>query len=73
MAISAIGVGSGLPLDELLSDLRASENIALQQIKTRQADVQNRISAYGKIKSAFEAFQKAGQTLSKEGTFGAEK
>ena len=73
MAISVIGVGSGLPLDELLSDLRASENIALQQIKTRQADVQNRISAYGKIKSAFEAFQKAGQTLSKEGTFGAFK
>tara|TARA_R110000851_G_scaffold165169_2_gene310025 strand:- start:234987 stop:236384 length:1398 start_codon:yes stop_codon:yes gene_type:complete len=73
MAISAIGVGSGLPLDELLSDLRSSENIALQQIKTRQTDVENRISAYGKIKSAFEAFQKAGQTLSNEGTFGAYK
>ncbi|MAK54629.1 MAG: flagellar hook-associated protein 2 [Pusillimonas sp.] len=73
MAISAIGVGSGLPLDQLLNDLRASENIALQQIKSQQTDVQNRISAYGKIKSAFEAFQKAGEALGKEETFGAYK
>ncbi|MBC7203011.1 MAG: flagellar filament capping protein FliD [Pusillimonas sp.] len=73
MAISAIGVGSGLPLDQLLNDLRASENIALQQIKSQQTVVQNRISAYGKIKSAFESFQKAGEALGNPDTFGAYK
>jgi flagellar hook-associated protein 2 len=73
MAISAIGVGSGLPLDQLLSDLRNSENTALSAITSRQVKLQDQVSAYGKIKSVVEALQTAGQALDKPETFGAMK
>lgn len=65
MAISSIGVGSGLPLDELLINLRAAENAPLVLIKNRAEAVQNRISGYGAIKNALESFQAAANALGK--------
>lgn len=73
MAISSIGVGSGLPLDQLLIDLRNSENNALALIQSRQITAQNQLSAYGKIQSSLEALQKAGAVLTDVSTFGALK
>jgi len=72
-SVSSIGVGSGLPLDQLLTNLRNSENNALVAIQSKQVAAQNRLSAYGKLQSAIEAFQNAGKTLSADGTFGALK
>jgi len=71
MAITSIGVGSNLPLEKLLTDLRNSENKALALIQSRQVDAQNRLSAYGKIQSAVEALQQSAGALSDSGTFGA--
>ncbi|MYN11665.1 flagellar filament capping protein FliD [Pusillimonas sp. TS35] len=71
MAISSIGVGSGLPLDTLLENLRKSENGALTLIDTRAKAVQSRLSGYGTIKSAIEAFKAAADALGKAETFGA--
>lgn len=73
MAISSIGVGSGLPLDELLDQLRTSENQALALIKNRHTTVQSRLSAYGTIKSSIEALKTAAGALGKTETFGALK
>ena len=73
MAISSIGVGSGLPLEDLLKDLRNSENTALALIQSKQITAENRFSAYGKIKSAIEALQTAGKTLANDQTYGALK
>lgn len=73
MAISSIGVGSGLPLEELLSDLRKSENYALTAIQSRQVQAENRLSAYGTLKSSIEALQSAAEVLTKETTYGALK
>lgn len=73
MAISSIGVGSGLPLDQLLEDVRRVENQALNVIKQRQDISKARISGYGTIKSSLETLQKASQTLAKTDTFGALK
>lgn len=73
MAISSIGVGSNLPLDKLLEDLRASENNALVAIQSKQITAQNRISAYGQITSGIEALKAAAKTLSDTSTFGALK
>lgn len=73
MAISSIGVGSGLPLDQLLNDLRNSENQSLVLIQNKQVGAENRLSAYGKIQSAIEALKTAAEKLGNNDTFGALK
>lgn len=73
MAVSSIGVGSGLPLDQLLTDLRNSENQALALIQTKQVSAENRLSAYGKIQSSVEALKTAAAKLGKDETYGALK
>jgi flagellar hook-associated protein 2 len=62
--ISSLGVGSGLPLDTLLSSLQDNENVALTAIQTKQASVQARISAYGQLKSVVTSLQSAAKDLS---------
>ncbi|MBX7021402.1 flagellar hook-associated protein 2, partial [Providencia rettgeri] len=59
MAISSIGIGSGLKLDELLEDLRKAENVSLTAIQNRQIENVSRISAYGKLKASITALQSA--------------
>lgn len=73
MAISSIGVGSGLPIEQLLKDLRASESQPLVQIQSQQVSAQNRFTAYGTLKSTIEALNKAAQALNKPESFGALK
>ncbi|NYT86229.1 flagellar filament capping protein FliD [Pollutimonas harenae] len=73
MAISSIGVGSGLPLDELLEQLRTAENHSLALIESRATSVQSRLSGYGTIKSSIEALKAASDALGKTDTFGALK
>lgn len=73
MAISSIGVGSGLPLDQLLSDLRKAESQPLQLIKQRKDLTEARISSYGVIKNSLANLQKAAQALGDTDKFGALK
>lgn len=73
MAISSIGVGSGLPLQELLTNLRTTESQVLNSISSRQKTEQNRLSAYGTIKGAVEKLQTASANLAKPEAFGALK
>jgi len=72
-SVSSIGVGSGLPLDDLLTNLRNNENNALVAIQAQQVTAQNRLSAYGQIKSGIAALQTAGEALTDAETFGALK
>ncbi len=71
--VSSIGVGSNLPLNDLLDSLRNHENQALSLIQSRQVAVQSRISAYGQLKNAVSALQTAAQNVGKADTFGALK
>ena len=73
MAISSIGVGSNLPLGDLLESLRANESQALNLIKFQQTNADNRFSAYGTLKSTIEALKKTSDALGKAETFGALK
>ncbi|QXX78615.1 flagellar filament capping protein FliD [Alcaligenes faecalis] len=73
MAISSIGIGSGLKLDELLEDLRKAENVSLTAIQNRQIENVSRISAYGKLKASITALQSAGRTLNDPSLYGAVK
>ena len=68
-SISSIGVGSGLPLDTLLSQLRTAENAPLAALQTRANKEQQRFSAYGTLKSALDAVSTAAEALGKSETF----
>lgn len=71
--ITSLGVGSGLPLDTLLTQLQNNENTALQAIQTQQTTAQTTLSAYGKVQSAVNALQAAAQVLANANTYGALK
>ncbi|MBQ0217297.1 flagellar filament capping protein FliD [Alcaligenes faecalis] len=73
MAISSIGVGSGLKLDELLEDLRKTEKKSLAVIQNRQVANTNKISAYGQLKSGLSELQAAAKKLNSEDLYGAVK
>ena len=73
MAISSIGVGSGLKLDELLEDLRKTEKKSLAVIQNRQVENTNRISAYGQLKASISELQAAAKAVGSADTFGAVK
>lgn len=73
MAISSIGVGSGLPLDKLLEDIRKSENQPLVLIQQKQIISEARLSGYGIIKGSLTDLQKSSQALTKAETYGALK
>lgn len=64
MAISSIGVGSNLPLAELLDNLRLSHQPKLTAIETRQKSVDARITAYGQLKSELTNLSNAAKALS---------
>jgi len=60
-----LGVGSGLPLEATLTKLREAENVALSLVKSRYDSTNQRLSAYGALKGALEAFQTAAKNLAK--------
>lgn len=62
--ISSIGVGSGLPLDTLLADIRKVENLPLQLLAQRKESAQSRLSGYGILKSGLDNLQTQAQKLS---------
>jgi len=68
-SISSIGVGSGLPLDTLLQQLRTAENAPLAALQNRADKEQQRLSAYGTLKSSMESLSKAATALGKGETF----
>lgn len=71
--ISNIGVGSGLDLQSLLQSLQDNENLALKPISDQATSYQSKLSAYGKIKAALDAYQAAAKNLSNPKTFSVVK
>ncbi|MBP5980044.1 MAG: flagellar filament capping protein FliD [Halomonas sp.] len=55
--ISSPGIGSGLNVTQLLTDLRAAENQKLVPITQQKASQNAKISGYGQLKNALEQFQ----------------
>lgn len=71
MAMNVLGVGSGLDLNEILDKLEASEKNRLTPIKAQQKAVNNKISGFGKLKSALSTFNSATAKLQKKELFQA--
>ena len=65
MPLTATGIGSGLDVESLVSQLVLAEvSPAEQRINTAEAQYQAEISAYGLVKSALSTFQNAANTAS---------
>lgn len=62
--ISAPGVGSGLDINGIISQLMAVERQPLSQLNASQKKYESQLSAYGQIKSALSTFQSSVNALS---------
>jgi flagellar hook-associated protein 2 len=65
MPISASGVGSGIDINSIVTQLMAVERKPLDRLKADQSSLQSSISAYGKVASAISTFQDAVRTLAR--------
>ncbi len=64
MAITAAGVGSGLDIESIISQLMAVERQPLDALARRESEYQAQLSAYGRLNSAVSTFQDAMKDLS---------
>lgn len=62
--ISAAGIGSGLDVNSIVTQLMALERAPLDALLQKQSQLDAQISAYGQLKSAFSTFQSAVQQVS---------
>ena len=74
MAITAGGIGSGLDIDSLVSQLVAAEGKpTLVRLDTKEARLQSDLSAYGALKGALSKFQDSITALNDISAFQARK
>ena len=72
--ISALGVGSGLDLSSLVSQLVAAEGDAKTfYLANKRSGAEAEISAFGALKSALSSFKTSTSTLNDKSTFSARK
>ncbi len=57
--LSSPGVGSGLDVNGIVSQLMAVEQKPLTQLQTKDSQVNAQISAYGTLSSSLSSFQTA--------------
>lgn len=68
MALSSLGVGSGLDLSSIISGLMQAEQQPLITLQTKEAAVQSRISALGSLKNVLSSLQTAASGLTPDTT-----
>jgi flagellar hook-associated protein 2 len=73
MAITTSGVGSGLDVNGIVSQLMALERKSLTSIDTKETKFQTQLSAYGSLKGALSAFESAVSALASPSKFTAVK
>lgn len=73
MAISAPGVGSGLDVNSIVTQLVAIEKQPLQALQTKASTFQSQLSLYGKVKSQASALGDAAATLASASSWGVQK
>jgi len=68
--LTAAGIGSGLDIESMISQLMTLERRPLQQIQQRKDDVRVEISANGQLKGAVARFQAAAKALADRDALG---
>lgn len=64
--ISSPGIGSGLDINSIVSQLLAAERQPLNALNQREQKYQAQLSAFGKVKSALATFQGAARSLNSD-------
>ena len=59
MAIGAAGIGAGADWNSVISQLLQIESRPLLQLQSRESEINQQISDFGQVKSAFSTFQSA--------------
>ncbi|MDP4302042.1 flagellar filament capping protein FliD [Leptothrix discophora] len=68
-SISSAGIGSGLDVNSIVTQLMAVEKAPLQQMQTATSKIQNQLSAYGKIQSFVSTLRDASSKLTSATTW----
>ncbi|MEO8805355.1 MAG: flagellar filament capping protein FliD [Burkholderiaceae bacterium] len=69
--ISSIGIGSGLDINSIITQLVAVEQVPLNKLKTEATTLQTKLSTYGKVQSYLSALREASSALTRTDTWGA--
>ncbi|MGQ7848496.1 flagellar filament capping protein FliD [Granulosicoccus sp. 3-233] len=69
--ITAAGVGSGIDVESILSQLNELERAPVNTLNEKRAALDVELSAYGKVKSALSSFNDSVTTLGSDQKFGA--
>ena len=73
MAISSVGIGSGIDANSIISQLGSIERQPLKSLQTKASTLQTQLSLYGKIKSQVSAIGDAAANLSLSSAWSAPK
>lgn len=68
-SITSSGLGSGLDINNIISQLMTIEQQPLTVLATKEASYQAKLSAFGSLKGALSSLQTAAKTLTAESTF----
>src|SRR3954451_23822577 len=69
MGLSSAGLGSGLDVNSIVSQLMTLEQRPLTQLTQKEATYTAQLTAYGSVKGAISSFQSAVATLSAPSKF----
>jgi len=69
-SIASLGIGSGLDLNTLLTNIQNAESASLTAITNQQNSYNTKLSAYGQLKSALSNFQAAAAAVGTSSLFG---
>ena len=69
--ISSIGIGSGLDINSIITQLVAVEKVPLNKLKTEATSLQTKLTTYGKVQSYLSALREASSALTRTDTWGA--
>jgi flagellar hook-associated protein 2 len=67
--ISAVGIGSGLDIESIITSLMEVEQIPLQKLQVKAGDLLTQVSAYGVLRSAMATFQDSVSGLASSDSF----
>ncbi len=69
--ISSIGIGSGLDIESMISQLVAVERVPVTKLQTEVTSLQTKLSTYGKLQSGMAALRDAASALTRASTWNA--
>ena len=70
MAVSSPGIGSGLDVNSIVTQLVAIERQPITLLQQQATTVQSKLSVYGQLQSKLSALRDASAALSQSGTWG---